>query len=268
MKTLLKSKTLLLFCILMLFVSSSYAQDYNSHLQDMVYVEGGMFEMGSNDSDAGLDEKPVHSVTLSSYYIGKYEVTQQQWQDVMGNNPSSSEGSDKPVTNVTWYDCVEFCNALSRKAGLEECYEISDNNVTLNMNSNGYRLPTEAEWEYAARGGTKSTGGKYSGSNDINTVAWYNENSNGELQSPGLLQCNELGIYDMSGNVWEWCWDLYGNYSNSSEINPTGAISGPFRVRRGGSYYHDAGICRSTVRLNYKPTASSFVVGFRLVCRP
>ena len=215
---------------------------------DMVFVEGGTFEMGSDDSEASDDEKPVHSVTLSDYYIGETEVTQELWEAVMGSNPSVFKGSKKPVEMVSWNNCQEFIMKLNRLTGRD------------------FRLPTEAEWEYAARGGNKSQGYKYSGSNTIDDVAWYDENSLSTTHPVGTKAPNELGLYDMSGNVWEWCSDWYGDYSSSSQTNPTGPFSGSGRVLRGGSWCRDARNCRVAFR-DYNALGHRFDYnGFRLVC--
>ena len=188
----------------------------------MVRVKGGTFQMGATSeqgSDAYDDEYPVHSVTLSDYYIGQTEVTQELWEAVMGSNPSYFKGNNQcPVEKVSWDDCQEFIKKLNRLTG------------------KNFRLPTEAEWEYAARGGNKSKGYKYSGSNDADAVAWYNKNSGSKTQPVAQKQSNELGLYDMSGNVWEWCQDRYGKYSSHSQSNPKGANTGSVRVLRGGSW--------------------------------
>ena len=176
----------------------------------MIKVEGGTFTMGEG--------KEAHEVTLSEYYIGEFEVTQELWEAVMGSNPSNFKGGYLPVEMVNWNDCQGFIAKLNRLTGKT------------------FRLPTEAQWEYAARGGNKSKGYKYSGSNNIDEVAWYCNNSGGSTHPVGTKSPNELGIYDMSGNVWEWCQDWYGKYSKDSQTNPQGPSSGSNRVRRGGSY--------------------------------
>ena len=220
---------------------------------EMVYVEGGTFIMGATSeqgSDADADERPVHSVTLSSFHIGKYEVTQGLWREVMGSNPSSNKaGNDYPVEMVSWEDCQEFIRKLNDRTGLT------------------FRLPTEAEWEYAARGGRKRRGYKYSGSNSIGDVAWYIDNSGYETHPVGRKSPNELGLYDMSGNVYEWCNDWYGSYYNSSQTNPIGPYSGFYRVLRGGCCsFLDEWFCRVSCRgHSYDPGGRFSNVGLRLV---
>ena len=218
-------------------------------INNMVYVQGGTFMMGATSeqgSDAYGDEKPAHQVTLSAFSIGRYEVTQEEWQTVMGSNPSNFKGVKRPVDNVSWNDCQEFIRKLNAMTGRR------------------FRLPTEAEWEYAARGGNRSQGYKYSGSNNLNSVAWYRDNSGETTHDVGQKSPNELGIYDMSGNVWEWCSDWYGNYSSSSQTNPTGSYSGSIRVSRGGSWYSDARYCRVSTRSNFTPDRRYISLGLRL----
>lgn len=222
-------------------------------IADMVKVEGGTFTMGATSEqgkDAHDNEKQAHQVTLSDYYIGKYEVTQELWTAVMGSNPSRFTGTNNlPVETVSWNDCQQFIDRLNSMTGLR------------------FRLPTEAEWEYAARGGNKSKGYKYSGSNNVKEVAWYEKNSGRGTHAVGTKQPNELGIYDMSGNVLEWCSDWYGNYSSSSQTNPTGPTSGSYRVLRGGSWNHIARGCRVSFR-SYDNPYDRFNIGFRLVVVP
>ena len=229
---------------------------------DFVLVEGGTFQMGGN---AYGDEKPIHSVVLSDYYIGKYLVTQKLWVDVMGKNPSSFKGYDLPIENVSWFDCISFCNALSRRDGWEECYRINGTSVTLLSGKHGYRLPTEAEWEFAARGGKKSIGFEYAGSNTLDEVAWYDGNSGSKTHPVGQKKANELGLFDMSGNVWEWCWDWKDSYPSSSQTNPLGPASGAYRVYRGGSWSYCANHCRVAFRCSSSPSFSNGLLGFRLV---
>ena len=215
---------------------------------DMVRVEAGTFTMGATAEmkDPWDSEKPTHRVTLTNdYYIGKYEVTQALWQTVMGNNPSKFKGDNLPVEHVSWKDCQKFLSKLNR--------------ITGKM----FRLPTEAEWEYAARGGNKSRGYQYSGSNNLSDVAWYDDNSGNKTHAVGTKQPNELGIYDMSGNVLEWCQDRYGKYNSSSQINPTGVNSGSNRVFRGGR--GNARSCRSSFRFGITPRFRNKYLGLRLV---
>ena len=220
---------------------------------EMVYVEGGSFDMGAT-SEQGSEwynnEKPVHSVTLSSYYIGKCEVTQELWKAVMGSNPSKFKGAQNPVESVDWEDCQEFVSRLNSLTGRT------------------FRLPTEAEWEYAARGGNQSSHYKYSGSGNIDDVAWYDGNSGYKTHAVGTKTANELGIYDMSGNVWEWCSDRYGDYSAGAQTNPQGPSSGSLRVLRGGSWGNNAKDCRVSYRYGYDPSSSHINRGLRLVLVP
>ena len=216
---------------------------------DMVRIGAGTFTMGATPEmeNPYNDEKPTRCVTLTNdYYIGKYEVTQALWQAVMGSNPSNRKGDNLPVEEVSWDDCQEFISKLNRMTGKT------------------FRLPTEAEWEYAARGGNKSKGYQYSGSNNLSDVAWYRDNSGYKTYAVGTKQPNELGIYDMSGNVWEWCQDWYGEYSSSSQVNPTGANSGSSRVNRGGAVGNDARLCRSSCRANDVPGTHYSILGLRL----
>jgi formylglycine-generating enzyme required for sulfatase activity len=175
-------------------------------------------------------EKPVHQVTLSSYYIGETEVTQALWTAVMGSNPSYFTGNNRPVEKVSWDDCQTFIRKLNSLTG------------------ENFRLPTEAEWEFAARGGNNSQGYQYSGSNNLSSVAWCDDNSGDQTHDVKTKSPNELGTYDMSGNVYEWCQDWYGSYSSVSVTNPTGAASGSERVIRGGGWSSGAGRCRSASR--------------------
>ena len=242
---------------------------------DMVKVEGGTFTMGATSEqigDADSDESPVHQVTLSDYYIGKYEVTQGLWEAVMrysgtcadgssmsayssdvwlGSDPTSGcgLGSDYPAYYVSWEDIVNvFIPRLNKITGKT------------------FRLPTEAEWEFAARGGNNSRGCKYSGGNTIGDVAWYSGNASSTTHPVGTKSPNELGLYDMSGNVWEWCSDWYGSYPSSSQTNPTGPSSGSSRVSRGGSWSSTARDCRVSFRFYSNPEFRYYYLGFRLAC--
>ena len=205
---------------------------------------GATPEQGENAND---NEKPVHQVALSPFSMSVTEVTQELWLAVMGTNPSRfSSNLNRPVENVSWNDCQTFISRLNAKTGKQ------------------FRLPTEAEWECAARGG-QSGGSKYAGSDNINTVAWYADNSGDETHNVATKSPNSLGIYDMSGNVAEWCQDWYGNYSSSSQTNPKGPSNGANRVYRGGSWLFNAGLCRVSIRFNFTPSYSCNDLGLRLV---
>lgn len=218
-------------------------------LFDMVWVEGGTFRMGATSehgSGAVPDEEPVHSVTLSGYYIGKTEVTQALWKAVMGSNPSWFIGDNLPVECVSWDDCQEFIRKLNSLTG------------------QNFRLPTEDEWEFACCGGNNSRGYKYSGSKYIDDVAWYDGDSGDKTHPVATESPNELGIYDMSGNVWEWCADRYGVYSSGAQTNPKGPYDGSYRVYRGGSWSFNPRICRSSFRTDISPDSRSSYLGLRL----
>lgn len=222
----------------------------------MIYVEGGWFEMGATaeqGGDAWDNENPAHEVELDDYYIGETVVTQKLWKAVMGNNPSHFKGDGTlPVDNVSWYDAQKFIQKLNGMTGKE------------------FGLPTEAQWEYAARGGVRSKGYKYSGSDKIDEVAWYDGNSGGKTHPVKSKMANEVGLYDMSGNVWEWCEDWYSEdyYSNSPVSNPKGPGKGIYRVLRGGSWYDDARDCRVSSRGCSAPGHCGSSCGFRLVLCP
>lgn len=220
---------------------------------DMIKVEGGTFTMGTTSeqgNDAHYSEKPAHQVTLSDYYIGETEVTQALWQAVMGSNPSLFKGNGNPVEKVSWNDCQEFIRKLNSLTGRT------------------FRLPTEAEWEFAARGGNKSKGYKYSGSNIIDNVAWHANNSYSKTHAVKTKSPNELGLYDMSGNVLEWCQDWYDSYNSNAQTNPKGPSSGSNRVLRGGSWHNVAMFCRVSIRDYNSPDYRYSNFGLRLVLVP
>ena len=259
-------------------ISSSETTTYtvNGVSFDMVSVAGGTFTMGATSeqdsdeyngkmpahrvkpsatnkgktseqgSDADSDETPTHKVTLSDFMIGKTEVTQELWQAVMGSNPSRFKGDNLPVESVSYEDCEKFIEKLKSLTGQD------------------FRLPTEAEWEYAARGGNKSKGYKYSGSNDIGSVAWYHSNSSSKTHAVATKSANELGLYDMTGNVWEWCYDYYDDYSSGSQTNPKGPSEGSTRVGRGGCLFNPAGGCRVSNRCDSNPDYRIYGQGLRL----
>jgi len=218
----------------------------------MVTIEGGAFMMGSTaeqGNDVEFNETPSHQVTLTSYSIGQTEVTQALWNAVMGSNPSSFTGdANRPVEQVSWDDCQEFISRLNQLTG------------------KNFRLPTEAEWEYAARGGNNSKGYKFAGGNDINAVAWYWDEGNAisSTQPVATKAPNELQLYDMSGNVWEWCQDWFGDYTSAPQTNPTGATEGEEHVCRGGAWDHSAYMCRIPVRNPCPADFSDINLGLRL----
>lgn len=218
---------------------------------DMIRVAPGSFVMGCTDeqgNDCYGDETPYHRVIISKdYYIGKFEVTQELFEAVMGYNPSNWKAFDRPVENVSWNDAQEFCTKLSRMTGRH------------------FTLPTEAEWEYAARGGHKATTTKYSGSFNVSDVAWYDGNSDERTHPVGRLSPNELGIYDMSGNVYEWCLDFYGEYSSVAQRDPQGLSSGTQRVYKGGSWHFTYRGCRVAYRNGGDPGSRDSQGGFRIV---
>lgn len=230
--------------------TTGLSAEINKFLSNMVYVSGGTFTMGGTSeqgSEVESDEKPIHNVTLSSYYICKYEVTQALWRAVMSSNPSYFKGDNLPAELVSWNDCQTFINRLNSYTG------------------RNFRLPTEAEWEFAARGGNYSRRYKYSGSNYIGDVAWYSDNSDSRTHPVGTKQANEIGLHDMSGNVYEWCSDWYGSYSSYSQTDPTGSNSGSLRVPRGGSWNSIDGCYRSSYRYNFTPVNRNYDLGLRLV---
>lgn len=230
---------------------SSDKETQGIDLPEMVFVKGGRFLMGSNyqKNKAHIrDNATEHLVFVSDFYIGRYEVTQKLWKTLMANNPSSlNEFPDHPVESVSWYEVRSFIIKLNQISG------------------KNYLLPTEAEWEYAARGGDKSKGYKYSGSNSIHRVAWYFNNCKDQTWSVGKKKANELGIYDMTGNVLEWCSDWYANYQDSIQYNPQGPSRGKFRVCRGGSAYDEKSNCLITTRYSASPVNRNGGLGFRLV---
>lgn len=252
-----------------------------------VYVPAGIFTMGNTLGGGYGEELPTHSVSLDSFYMGKYQVTQAEYTAIMGSNPATGYGvgDNYPVYRVSWYSAIKYCNLRSMAEGLMPVYSISGstnpanwgavptsnngiwNAAICNFNANGYRLPTEAEWEYAARGASNTLDYIYSGSDNVDDVAWYSGNNLPSGTKPvGSKAPNALGLYDMSGNLHEWCWDWYGAYSADAQINPTGPASGPSRVGRGGNFFVNAWSCRVAARSNFFPSVNGSGSGFRL-CR-
>ena len=243
---------------------SEFIENANRGLRmKMIFVQGGTFQMGATSeqgSDAYDNERPVHAVTLDSYYIAESEVTQAQWQAVMGStvhekcdlagggNTLHGVGYDYPMYYVTWREAQDFCVRLSEMTG------------------KNYVLPTEAQWEYAARGGRQGQRCKYSGSNDVNAVAWYKPNSNKDTHPVMQKMPNELGLYDMSGNVYEWCNDLYSGYTYEPQIDPKGGMSGGKYIVRGGCVTSSDQGCRVSNRYRNSPAERGYGCGFRVAC--
>ena len=254
--------------------------------EGFVKVSGATITGKIADSEVFVDGR---TVTISNFYMCDHEVTQAEYKAVTGSLPSGMADADgvsynNPVNRVSWYDAIVYCNKLSIKEGLTPCYSISGstnpsawgtsvptssddnwNNVTCDFTANGYRLPTEAEWEYAARGGNglKGTQYTYSGSDTLGEVAWYSNNSNGKTHEVKTKTANGLGLYDMTGNVWEWCWDRYGDISSGTAS--TGSVSGSYRCPRGGSWYYYDNSCQVAYRYDLNPYDRRYQCGFRVV---
>jgi formylglycine-generating enzyme required for sulfatase activity len=282
---------LLLFALLPAVSSPLAAQ---TAAANMVRIQGGTFAMGSpravweeayrDDLDYFVYDELRHSVTISPFYMGKYEVTQKEWRDIMGYGTSEFSGDDLPVESVSWYEAIEYCNKRSQREGLTPAYTIDKsrkdpNNtapstskwvfendtirwmVTWNRKANGYRLPTEAEWEYACRAGTSTP---YYTGNTVDGAGWYRVNSGNKTHPIGQKQPNAWGLYDMHGNVYEWCWDWYDEYPRGAQTDPAGAGTGFARVVRGGSWFDGARILRSTGRGGGTSISQRLYLGFRL----
>ncbi|MDR2516605.1 MAG: formylglycine-generating enzyme family protein [Spirochaetaceae bacterium] len=278
----------LFVALLALGCSTGTGEPVDKPPKGFVLVAGGTFTMGSPaEEENRYSDEVEHQVRVKSFYMGKYEVTQREWEEVMGTTLSRQrdtaqtaagtsgwslygEGDSYPMYYVNWLEAVEYCNTRSMNEGLTLVYtiDIDGDSVTRDWNANGYRLPTEAEWEYAAKGGNSSSSYLYSGSDTVGDVAWYNGNSEGTTHPVGTKAPNEAGIYDMSGNVQEWCGDWYGNYGNYGngvQTDPSGPSSGFGRVLRGGCWRFEARRVRSAYRNGLAPSYRRQDLGFRLV---
>jgi formylglycine-generating enzyme required for sulfatase activity len=261
----------------------------------MLFIKGGTFMMGSSGNEPGRkDDEIRHQVTVSDFWMGKYEVTQSEWESIMGSNPSFFKGKRKPVDSVGWYAVIAFCNMKSLKDGLKPSYSIKGSsdpskwgvipeywnddwsNVVCDWTANGYRLPTEAEWEYACRAGTStamafgdslsSTQAHFNGTHPYN--GGTKESYLRDTMTVGSYPPNAWGLCDMHGNVWEWCWDVYGEYAQGNALNPRGVLTGGFRVNRGGGWISGGGTLRSASRGYGNPNEGGNTLGFRLVRTP
>jgi formylglycine-generating enzyme required for sulfatase activity len=235
--------------------------------EEMVFISEGTFMMGSPPSETGRydNEGPQHQVVISDFYLGKYEVTQKEYYGIMDKNPSYFQWDDLPVENITWFEAVRYCNIKSLKDKLTPAYVINGEAVYWNRQADGWRLPTEAEWEYAAKGGNRQTPVyRYAGSNDADLAGWHDGNSGRQSHPVGTKNPNSLGLYDMSGNVGEMCWDRHGSYHNESSINPAGAASGAHRVGKGGCWLYGPQYLRPAFRAYIDPASRYSYVGFRL----
>lgn len=262
--------TYLLFISVFTFLSFT-----DNPINYMVKVEGGTFKMGSKTSDkfADNDEQNEHSVTVKDFELCKFEVTVWQWKEYVKANklkmpikPTWGFIDNYPINNITWEEAVLYCNWLSKKEKLSPAYSKSGPNIVCNFKANGYRLPTEAEWEYAAKGGKKAKETKFSGSTSANEIAWHKENSKGSPHTVGTKLPNELGIYDMSGNVWEWCWDWYNTdyYKIEDGNNPRGPEMGERKSVRGGSWDSKVNYLRPANRISTVPSKTHEFYGFRI----
>ena len=263
----------ILFFLTAIMLSATLTFSQSKEIEE-VRVEGGTFRMG-NDYSQNRDERPEHKVTLNSFFMAKYEVNIElytRFSKVIGDKPPEGKPNE-PVTNLSWQSSIMFCNWLSSTSGLDLYYNIARDStnkirVTINTEAGGYRLPTEAEWEYAARGGMKSKYYAYSGSHEPSEVAWYMNNGGNRVHEVGQLRENELGVFDMTGNVSEWCYDWYTpDYYNKSKdsTNPTGPTAGVGRVCRGGNFMCRADVLRNTRRFNLREDNEDGLAGIRLV---
>jgi len=258
-------------CSMLFFPPVVHAELSASHRPVMIEIEGGTYLRGSLEQPYATTER-VHETTVTSFRMSASETSQALWREIMVTNPARFRGDKLPVDSVSWIDAVRFCNVLSEREGLEIAYEIRGNDAVWRREANGYRLPTEAEWEFAARGGVRGAISEealrkvfYAGGSDADKVAWYDRNSSKTSHETGSKQANELGLFDMSGNVWEWCWDWYGDYPRTAVKDPEGAIKGAGqKVLRGGAWFTPMNLLRVTYRYWNAPTFKVNSVGFRL----
>jgi len=278
-QTKMKKVYTILFSLTALLLTSSKTEDFN--ISEMILVEGGQFLMGSPYSDglAEKDEQPQNTVSVDSFYMSKYEVTVEEWKAYIKDKGISMPAEPKwgwedsfPMSSVTWLDAVDYCNWLSEKHSLEPAYSKRGSYYFCNFSATGYRLPTEAEWEYAARGGKKSKGYLYAGANNPDRMSWNQTNSEGRPHTIGTRYANELGIHDLNGNVWEWCWDIYDElyYKDmkkelTSTDNPKGGTDGDYRVVKGGSWDSKVSFLRPGNKVRAKVTQVYDFFGFRIV---
>lgn len=258
----------LFFLVLVLLGQDALLSEEEHHSPaGFVLVEAGTFTMGSDPSTSGRDSDEIRQrVRISNdFYMSTYEVTQAEFRSIMGLNPSKFKGDNLPAENMSWYDAIEYCNRKSRGEGLTPCYTTAGGMISCDFSANGYRLPTEAEWEYAAAGGKNGRNYRFSGGNELDAVGWYAANSGNRTNPVGKKQANELGLFDMSGNVSEWCWDWYAPYPGGSVTDPRGPFFGWRRTERGGGWYAGARFCRSANRNMSVPESTSAGLGIRLV---
>ncbi|TGD58064.1 formylglycine-generating enzyme family protein [Flavobacterium humi] len=258
-----------------LFMLCTLSFTTDGPILEMVKVEGGTYQMGSKDDNrnAETDEQKQHEVKVNSFEINKLEVSVWEWKEYckktkrkLPATPVWGWHDNYPITNVTWFEAVNYCNWLSKQDGLKPAYSVNGPNYACDFNASGYRLPTEAEWEFAAKGGTKSKGYVFAGSNDSEELAWFIKNSNKSPHSVGTKLPNELGIYDMNGNVWEWCWDWYNKeyYKIEDGNNPKGPLRGEKKSVRGGSWDSQENYLRTANRISTLPEKTNEFYGFRL----
>jgi len=268
-------KKITIYSTLLITIVSLFAFKNSILNSELIKVQGGTFKMGSKDSDgiADVDEQKEHDVNLTAFEISKFEVTVWEWQQFIKANkmkmpakPSWGWQENHPINGITWNEAIAYCNWLSKKEKLQPAYSKKGPNFICDFKANGYRLPTEAEWEFAAKGGTLPKGFKYSGRDSLDDIAWHKGNSAGTPHTIGTKLPNELGLYDMSGNVWEWCWDWYNKdfYKLEKGDNPRGPEMGNRRSVRGGSWDSQANYVRAANRISTEPNKTHEFYGFRV----